>query len=159
MGKVSIRDVASLAGVSIATVSQVLNGKGARFSEKTKAKVLAARDEIGYVPNASARSLKQGATILIGVVVPSLRNPFFGDLVQHMQENIPDNVSLSIMTAGAGQADQTVETLVNSGVHGIIMAGPVAQPVAIASSLKKRGIALVVLENHDGLVDAMLFLL
>lgn len=154
MGKVSIRDVASLAGVSIATVSQVLNGKGARFSEKTKAKVLAARDEIGYVPNASARSLKQGAKVLIGVVVPSLRNPFFGDLVQHMQENIPDNVSLSIMTAGAGQADQTVETLVNSGVHGIIMAGQLAQPVAIASSLKKRGIALVVLENHDGLVDA-----
>ncbi|MGL4536252.1 MAG: LacI family DNA-binding transcriptional regulator [Weissella cibaria] len=47
MGKASIRDVANLAGVSIATVSQVLNGKGERFSDATKQKVFAARDEVG----------------------------------------------------------------------------------------------------------------
>ncbi|MFL2019504.1 MAG: LacI family DNA-binding transcriptional regulator [Weissella hellenica] len=154
MGKVSIRDVASLAGVSIATVSQVLNGKGGRFSEKTKVKVLAARDEIGYVPNASARSLKQGANMLIGVVVPSLQIQFFGNIVQKMQEHLPENTSLSIMTADRGAADQAVETLVNSGVHGIIVVSQLTQPVAIAQSLKRRGVALVVLENHDELSDA-----
>ena len=56
MGKASIRDVANLAGVSIATVSQVLNGKGERFSDATKQKVLAARDEVGYVPSQTPRN-------------------------------------------------------------------------------------------------------
>lgn len=154
MGKVSIRDVASLAGVSIATVSQVLNGKGSRFSDKTKAKVLAARDEIGYVPNASARSLKQGTNVLIGVVVPSLQIQFFGNIVQKMQEYLPENTSLSIMTADRHAADQAIETLVNSGAHGIIVVSQLTEPVAIAQSLKKRGIAMVVLENHDELADA-----
>ncbi len=49
---------------------------------------------------------------MIGVLVPSLRNPYFGDIVQRMQEGLPDNVSLSIMTAETATADQTVETLV-----------------------------------------------
>lgn len=154
MGKVSIRDVASLAGVSIATVSQVLNGKGSRFSEKTKAKVLAARDEIGYVPNASARSLKQGNNILIGVIVPSLQIQFYGNIVQKMQEYLPEKTSLSIMTADRHAADQAIETLVSSGAHGIIVVSQLTEPVVIAQSLKKRGIAMVVLENHDELADA-----
>ena len=154
MGKASIRDVANLAGVSIATVSQVLNGKGERFSDATKQKVFAARDEVGYVPNASARSLKRGTTTMIGVLVPSLRNPYFGDIVQRMQEGLPDNVSLSIMTAETATADQTVETLVAAGVQGIVVASQLSNPPAVARSLKRRGIAMVVLENHDELEDA-----
>ena len=144
MGKASIRDVANLAGVSIATVSQVLNGKGERFSDATKQKVLAARDEVGYVPNASARSLKRGTTTMIGVIVPSLRNPYFGDIVQRMQEVLPENVSLQIMTAETSTADQTVETLVAAGAQGLV----------VARSLRRRGITMVVLENHDELEDA-----
>ncbi|SUP59509.1 Galactose operon repressor [Weissella viridescens] len=60
--KASIKDVARLADVSIATVSQILNNKGDRFSEATREKVFAARDEVGYVPNISARSLKRVTT-------------------------------------------------------------------------------------------------
>ena len=109
MGKASIRDVANLAGVSIATVSQVLNGKGERFSDATKQKVLAARDEVGYVPNASARSLKRGTTTMIGVIVPSLRNPYFGDIVQRMQEVLPENVSCLLYTSDAADEEDSVD--------------------------------------------------
>jgi len=154
MGKASIRDVASLAGVSIATVSQVLNGKGDRFSEATKAKVLAARDEVGYVPNASARSLKRGATTMIGVMIPSLRNPYFGDLVQRMQDELPENVSLSIMSTETGNADKAIESMVAAGVQGIVVGSQLMDPPAVAHSLKRRGIAMVVLENHDELEEA-----
>ena len=55
--KVTIRDIARLAGVSVTTVSQVLNGKGNRFSKSTREKILKLRDEYQYVPDFHARSL------------------------------------------------------------------------------------------------------
>ena len=49
--KVTIKDLAEAAGVSVTTVSQILNGKGARFSKKTQEKVITLRDQLHYVPD------------------------------------------------------------------------------------------------------------
>ncbi|MCW0953828.1 LacI family transcriptional regulator [Weissella ceti] len=154
MKKASIKDVANLAGVSIATVSQILNNKGERFSEETRNKVFAAREETGYVPNLSARSLKKNNLTMIGVVVPSLALPYFGYVVQKIQDGLPENVSLSIMSAEGADTDKAVYQLMSAGVNGIIVANQLQDAEGVTADLKKRGIACVMLENHVSLGSA-----
>lgn len=80
----TMKDVARLAGVSIATVSAALSG--ANFvSPELKERVLAAVDELGYAPNAIASGLKSGKSSLIGLIVPDITNPFWTELVQAVQ--------------------------------------------------------------------------
>lgn len=78
---VTLRDVADRAGVSVRTVSNVVN----RFpyvSPRTRAKVQAAIDELGYRPNLAARNLRQGRSGLIAMVIPELAVPYFAELAQ-----------------------------------------------------------------------------
>lgn len=79
-GRVKIDDVAREAGVSIATVSRVLNGKGTVNVEMAEL-VRAAAGRLGYRPNAIARGLATGEYRTIGVVVPDLGNPYFTDIL------------------------------------------------------------------------------
>lgn len=75
--KVTITDLAKRANVSVTTVSQILNGKEQRFSQKTVAKIKALQLEMGYVPDFNAQSLISRSGKTIGVIVPSINNPFF----------------------------------------------------------------------------------
>lgn len=73
--KPTLHDVAKVAGVSIATVSNVLNNKSTELGKKTRQKVLDAIDKLHYEPNQFARSLKTGQSNLIVFIVPD-QNPF-----------------------------------------------------------------------------------
>ncbi len=76
-------DVARLAGVSIKTVSNVLNGYP-YIRDTTRERVLAAIDELGYQVNMTARSLRSGRTGMIGLAVPELGQPYFGELADEI---------------------------------------------------------------------------
>lgn len=80
----SIKDIAREAGVSIATVSRVINGKG-RYSPETEARVWKVIKELNYVQNSMAKTLKTNQSNLIGIVIPDITNEFFSQIVQHMQ--------------------------------------------------------------------------
>jgi len=77
----SIRQVAAAAGVSVATISRVLNGKGPVRAE-TRERVLATVDRLGYVPHSAARSLSTRRTRNVGVVLPDLHGEFFSELIR-----------------------------------------------------------------------------
>jgi LacI family transcriptional regulator len=77
--RLSIRDVANAAGVSRATVSQVLSGRG-RISDDTRRKVDRVMQELGYVYNRAAASLRAGQSTTVAIAVPGLNNPFFAEL-------------------------------------------------------------------------------
>jgi LacI family transcriptional regulator len=81
----TIKDVAALAGVSFTTVSHVLNDTRP-VSADARRRVLAAVDEIGYLPSAVARSLRKSETKIVGVLVPNVQNPFFAELVCGVEE-------------------------------------------------------------------------
>jgi len=81
----TIKDVAALAGVSFTTVSHVLN-ETRPVSPEARARVLAAVEEIGYLPSAVARSLRKSETKIVGVLVPNVQNPFFAELVCGVEE-------------------------------------------------------------------------
>jgi LacI family transcriptional regulator len=81
---ITLRDVARLAGVSIATASAVINNKN-NVSEKSKQRVKGAMEALDYHPDQVARSLKVRRTDTIGIVFPDVRNPFFTDVMQGVE--------------------------------------------------------------------------
>ena len=76
---VSLKDIAARAGVSLATVSNVVNGYRP-VGEETRLRVQRAIDELGYSPNLSARHLRRGRTGIIALAIPELNNPYFAEL-------------------------------------------------------------------------------
>lgn len=81
----SIREVAKLAGVSPATVSRVMNGT-ANVDDEKKQRVLQAISETGFVPNAVARSLFKKSAKIIGLIIPSITNPFFTQMASAIEK-------------------------------------------------------------------------
>ena len=82
--KVTISDVARLAGVSTATVSHTINST--RYvSGETKEKVYRAIAELGYTPDASARSFRTGKKKTIGFIVPDISNKFFATMIESVE--------------------------------------------------------------------------
>ena len=81
----SLKDVARTAGVSVATVSRLLNGS-LELPADTKARIEDAIRQLNYVPNPHARRLSRGRSDTIGLVVPDIGNPFFGMLVAAVEE-------------------------------------------------------------------------
>lgn len=82
-------DVARLAGVSRATVSYVLNdrtGGRIRITEETREKVLRAAQELGYEPNALARSLRSGVSHVVGLLIPDIHNPHYVEILAGVED-------------------------------------------------------------------------
>ncbi len=84
-GAAGIKDVARLAGVSVGTVSNVLN-KPSSVSAERRAQVERAIEQLGYVPNDAARQLKAGVSRAIGLVVVDTQNPFYGSIALEAEE-------------------------------------------------------------------------
>ena len=87
--KVSIKEIAKLSGVSVATVSRVINNNG-RFSEDTRQKVLTVIREMNYETNNVAKSLRMNKSNSIGILVPDISNAFFASIVQHLEKMLFD---------------------------------------------------------------------
>jgi LacI family transcriptional regulator len=81
----TIRDVAEKAGVSVATVSHVINGTR-KVAPETEARVRRAMEELGYQPNAIAQSLRKRTTYAIGILVSDITNPFFATIVRGAED-------------------------------------------------------------------------
>jgi LacI family transcriptional regulator len=87
---VTISDIAKIAGVSQATISRVLNDSG-YVKDETKQKVLKVIKELNYTPNAIARSLSKNKTNTIGVIVPDINNPFFGEVIKGIRDVVDEH--------------------------------------------------------------------
>ena len=84
---VSIREISKITGVSVATVSRVINNNG-RFSKETEARVKKALKEYNYTPNLAARGLRTKRIATVGVVVPDITNEYFARITLHLQERL-----------------------------------------------------------------------
>jgi LacI family transcriptional regulator len=102
----TIYEVSKLAGVSLATVSRVINDSGT-VRPKTKQKVLEAIAELGYRPNSSAQSLASKKTNSVGVLIPELYGPFFGITLSSIEAELHKAGKRVIVTAG--HSDETRE--------------------------------------------------
>ena len=100
-------DVARYAGVSTAVVSYVVNGGPRRVAPETAARVRAAIEALAYSPNVAARSLRRGSSEMIGLVVPDIANPYFGELARAVEVVAAEHGLL--VTLGSSQASEHVE--------------------------------------------------
>lgn len=119
---IKLTDVAKKAGVSPTTVSRVINNYGS-LSQKTIDKVHAAMKELNYQPNSLARSLQGKNTQLIGLIFPSVANPFFGELVEKLESKLFDRGYKSILCNSANNKEKErnyLNMLAANKVDGII---------------------------------------
>lgn len=124
--KVTIQEVAEKANVSVATVSRVMNGNYPVKAE-TRKNVLQAIDELNYIPNMQARELTQQKSATIGVVVPSINNMFFPDVVNGIESYLKDKSLSILLTCTNGVAveeEKCINNLISRNVSGIIVISP-----------------------------------
>lgn len=119
----TIKDVAQRAGVSVTTVSRVLNNRG-YLSEALKKRVYSAMDELNYRPNELARSLSRSRSNIIGLIIPHVSLPFFGELTSHIEEHAYRNGYKLLLCNSQQDKNKELEymdMLRSSRVDGIIM--------------------------------------
>ena len=129
MEKVSLKKIASDLGVSIATVSIVLNGKNTngRVSEETSKKILQRAEELNYTPNSFAKGLKMGKSKTIGLIVADISNVFFGKLALYIQNEAEKNgyaVIIANTNEESSEMDKLVKLLKSRQVDGLIITPP-----------------------------------
>ncbi len=149
--KVTIRDVARQAGVSVTTVSQILNGKGQRFSKRTREHVLELRDKLNYVPDFNARNLILHSSQTIGVLVPSMSNSFFSSFIQGVQDKCRTREIMPLVF-GANH-DEKLERyyltqLVARSVDGLIIASSTITTKTIDEILRPAHLPYVLFDQN-----------
>jgi len=150
--KVTIREVATRAGVSVSTVSRVLNGKDAHHMRpETKARVLRAIEELEYIPVKAARSLRRQRTQVIGVLLPDVSNPFFSLLARGV-ESVAFERGYSILICDSNHSvekeSRYLDILLAESVEGIVFV-PVGQPdMKRIERLLRKGVRIVVADRR-----------
>lgn len=145
----TIEDVAKRAGVSAMTVSRVLNKSG-YIHEKTREKVEQAIADLGYVPNALARSLRFKTTHTLAIVLTDITNSFFTTIARGV-EDFASARDFTVMFCNTDESpDKEVKylsALAQKQVDGILLVPAVSQPDSI-QFVQARGIPLVVLDRR-----------
>lgn len=96
---VTLKDVAKAAGVHVSTASRALDPtKSWRISPATIARVNLAARQLGYTPDVIAKGLKRGTTMMVGVVVPDLENPFFGAFIRGIGQEVEQKGLVTVVT-------------------------------------------------------------
>jgi len=127
--KATIVDVARAAGVSVATVSRVVNGNYPVKSE-TRDRVQAAIEALQYVPNVQARELNMQRSSTIGVVVPGLYNMFFAEVIDGIEKAVRKEGFTLLLNCAQNDPElemECIKTLVSRNVSGIIVISPNTQ--------------------------------
>ena len=140
---VGMRDVAKKAGVSLSTVSLVVNNTG-YVSDVMRAKVEAAMRELDYIPNELARNLYHDRTNTIGVIMPTIVHPFFATLTAALQREFASRglKTLLCSTADANTGEgEYVDMLQRHMMDGIIMAAHTEHPAVYWTSISRPIVA------------------
>lgn len=149
----TIRDVAREAGVSIGTVSAVINQRS-NVAEDTKRHVMRLIAELGFEPNNAARSLKRGRISSIGLVVPDLGNPFFASVAEGVQRGIGDNDILPMLCITWSKTEREeyfARILRTQRLDGVIYLSGSGLPSPSLLELAKAGLVVFVDEILPGL--------
>jgi len=146
---VTIQDVAKAAGVSSTSVSNYLNDRMGEMRLETRERIARAIRDLGYMPNSAARQLKTGHAPMLGLLVPTVVNPYYGELAVAVDAAAQKKGFRVILCNTQRDPDREmafVRELVSYGVRGILAAS-VLQNVSAMSALIRRGVAFVLFET------------
>ena len=137
----TLDDVARAAGVSTATVSRCLND-AEKVTEKTRERVLAAVERLGYTPNFGARAMAAKRTFTIGAIIPTMENAIFARGIQAFQEALHDRGYTLLVSSTGYKPDREAEqirALIARGADGLLLIG-YERHADVYSYLQKRGV-------------------
>lgn len=148
MGAASVRDVAIHAGVSVGTVSNVLNHPG-KVAPATVARVQASIDALGFIRNDAARQLRDGRSRSIGLIVLDVGNPFFTDIAR----GVEDRAGVEGLAVLLGNSDESpvreaayLDLFEQQRVHGVLIT-PTGDVNERLERLRSRGIPAVLVDR------------
>lgn len=154
----TIKDIARLAGVSVGTVSAIINyehkaenGSSSRVRECTVAKVMDAIDKLGYTVNRKAASLRSGRSYTIAVIVPDIANSFFANIAASIwQEAYKSGYTVLFLSSGENpdRLLEMIDSSVCEGVDGIILSPSEDSEKALVRALE-LGIPIVLLDRQS----------
>lgn len=154
--KITIKDVAKYTGVSVATVSNVVNGID-KTSEETRDYILKAIKDIGYQPNLTARSLASGKSSLIGIMLPIIEegddlsillknNPFYSEFISGI-EYISRRMGYDVIVTGIEKQQKCKEWLNKRNIDGIILLG--MYPKTFFDEIKELKLPIVLIDTFE----------
>lgn len=149
---VTVADIADAVGTSPSTASRALSGRG-YVSKNMRARLLAAADRLGYVPNDSARTLKHSTSRIVGVVVSALDNPFYSGLAAGIEETLREADYRMVLVgdnSAEGEEMAAARTFLAMRAPGVILT-PVSDEASAFLAL--RGIAVVEVDRRMATVD------
>jgi len=149
--RVTIRDVARLAHVSLGTASNVLN-KPAQVAPATRERVHQAIDQTGFVRSTAARQLRGGKSLTVGVVVLDIANPFFAETLRGAESALADE-GYMLMVCSSDESPERerryLHVLEQHRVDGLLIA-PVGSDLGALAALARRGIPTVLIDRDPG---------
>lgn len=150
---ITINDIARESKVSLATVSRVLNDSG-YVKDETKKRVLEVIEKFNYTPSAIARSLSKNITSTIGVIVPDITNPFFGEVIKGISEVAEENNLNIILCDSNDDMDKelkSIKILREQRIRGLIISPTSVENDVNSEYLKalnNLGIPVILVDGH-----------
>lgn len=149
MSKITIKDVAKYAGVSVSSVSNVINGMN-KCSEETKIKILDAMNELEYKPNLTAKALVQKKSNLIGVIFDS-DNDSHGKILKGIESFLRMNGEFDFLSMTYVDNNSTQDWVLRRSLDGMILVGDFEKNVI--SYLQKLGKPIVCIDNYREIAE------
>ncbi|HEX3130619.1 MAG TPA: LacI family DNA-binding transcriptional regulator [Thermoanaerobaculia bacterium] len=150
-GSASIKAVARLAGVSVATVSRVLNDSGP-VKEETRRRILEVVESLGYVPHGAARSLTTKQTDTLGVLLPDIYGEFFSELIRGI-DSAARRQRYHVLVSGSHEEREEVQAVLRAlrgRVDGLILMTPSADMLEALRSVPPDSLPTVLLNCPPG---------
>lgn len=154
--KVTIKDVAARAGVSVTLVSFVMsnqaNGTAVKYrvSDETARRILQIAAELNYQPNNAARALRNGRTRVIGVILSDISNKFFADIARCIEDRAFEcgySALFGSTDESAERLKNLIEVFLNKGVDGLILV-PCEESDQTIRAIEQRNVPLVLLDRE-----------
>lgn len=150
--KVSLSDIARLAGVSTALVSYVLSGKEkeGRVGQEIAGKIRTIAKELNYQPNLLAKSLRKGQTFTIGLIIADISNPFFANIAREVEDESRRHGYTVIIGSSDEDADKAwdlMNVLINRQVDGLIIVSS-EHSERLVEHLQRIRLPFVLLDRH-----------
>ena len=155
--KVNIKDLALQTGLSITTVSRVLNGKAKqyRIGEESRKKVMSAAKELNYIPNQFAASLKSGRSQTVALIIPSLNNPFFAGIAYNINQEVRKYGYVTIISDSDENRDvekNVLRQLLSRNIEGLMIV-PCGNNGEYLQKLHNQGLAIVCIDRYFENID------
>ncbi len=154
--RASVKDVAELAGVSVGTVSNVLN-RPESVTERTRQKVEAAMAELRFLRNASARQLRAGVSTTVGAVLADLGNPFYTEIARGIEDRLATDGHTLMLCSSDEDPEREAQFLRQFAEHGVrgMLVTPMASTEERLAELSDLGIPSVLIDATSRTLPAV----